>query len=94
VTVDAQLDLDLEARQRNGCRFWVFEELRRAWPGWRTAPEIGRASLDRHGRMYSDSSITARIRDLRKQAHGGHTVEVRRRPGRRSCEYRLGGNHA
>ena len=37
----------------------------------------------------SDSSATARIRDLRKVQYGGHVVRIRRRNGARAFEYRL-----
>ena len=38
---------------------------------------------------YSDSCITARIRDLRKDMYGGHTVNCRKREGSRAHEYKL-----
>jgi hypothetical protein len=37
----------------------------------------------------SDSSCTARIRDLRKPQYGSHTIEKRRREGSNAFEYRL-----
>jgi hypothetical protein len=37
----------------------------------------------------SDSSVTARLRDLRKDQFGGHTIELRKRAGSRAYEYRL-----
>jgi hypothetical protein len=37
----------------------------------------------------SDSSVTARLRDLRKVEFGGHTIELRKRAGSRAYEYRL-----
>jgi hypothetical protein len=37
----------------------------------------------------SDSSVTARLRDLRKDQFGGHTIELRKRSGSRAYEYRL-----
>jgi hypothetical protein len=43
---------------------------------------------DHHLRV-SDSSITARLRDLRKDRFGRHTVELRKREGSRAFEYRL-----
>ncbi len=38
---------------------------------------------------YSDASITARCRDLRKPEFGGFTVNQRRRAGSRAHEYQL-----
>lgn len=37
----------------------------------------------------SDSSVTARLRDLRKAQFGGHRIELRKRAGSRAYEYRL-----
>lgn len=41
------------------------------------------------GELYSDSCISARIRDLRKPEFGGHTVNARKRSGSRAWEYQL-----
>lgn len=38
----------------------------------------------------SDSSCTARIRDLKKSKYGGHTITKRIREGSRAYEYRIG----
>lgn len=58
--------------------------------GWWTPAEIVRTLHQRHGEWHSDSSITARLRDLRKERFGGHTVEKRIREGCKSYEYHLG----
>lgn len=39
-----------------------------------------------HGAHFSESTISARIRDLRKPQHGGHTIKRRTRHGQ-TCEY-------
>jgi hypothetical protein len=39
----------------------------------------------------SDSSITARLRDLRKDKYGKHVIALRRREGSQAYEYRLAG---
>jgi hypothetical protein len=41
------------------------------------------------GIRVSDSTITARIRDLRKCEYGSHTISIRRRSGTRAYEYKL-----
>ena len=41
------------------------------------------------GIMASESSITARLRDLRKPQYGAHNIEKRRREGSTAFEYRL-----
>ena len=42
------------------------------------------------GRFFSETCISARIRDLRKDKHGGHTVDRRKRAGTRNLyEYKL-----
>jgi hypothetical protein len=42
-----------------------------------------------HGVRISDSSVTARIRDIRKPQYGGQQVELRKRENSRAYEYRL-----
>lgn len=37
----------------------------------------------------SDSTVTARLRDLRKDQFGKHKIELRKREGSRAYEYRL-----
>lgn len=42
------------------------------------------------GRFFSETCISARIRDLRKDKHGAHTVDRRKRAGTRNLyEYKL-----
>ena len=56
--------------------WWMPHELCANIKGW-------------HGLMVSDSSITARLRDLRKPSYGAHVIEKRIREGSRAYEYRL-----
>ena len=56
---------------------------------WIMPWEICDAILHEHHIRVSDSSITARLRDLRKDKFGKHTIELRRREGSRAYEYRL-----
>jgi hypothetical protein len=42
-----------------------------------------------YNNLMSDSSCTARIRDLRKLRYGSHVIEKRIRTGSRAYEYRL-----
>ena len=58
--------------------------------GWFTSPELQHYVKHVTGRLYSDSTITARIRDLRKPQYGGHVIDARKRKSSRSYEYRLG----
>ncbi len=51
--------------------------------GWRTLAEI-REALE-----YSDASISAQLRHLRKARFGSYQVEKRRRDGGGSWEYRV-----
>ncbi len=57
---------------------------------WLTVPELaGRVQL-RTGKLISETGLSARIRDLRKEKHGGHTVDKRQRGGRGNLwEFRL-----
>ena len=54
---------------------------------WRTLAQIGVGTWG-YGASDTEAAISARLRDLRKQAHGGHTVE-RRRDGIGLYAYRL-----
>jgi hypothetical protein len=57
---------------------------------WWTPAELIRAILNRENVLISDSSCTARLRDLRKARYGTHKIEKRRREGSKAYEYRLG----
>jgi hypothetical protein len=57
---------------------------------WWTPYQLQRAIEALYGEWHSDASITARIRDGRKQAYGGHVIEKRMRVGTKSYEYRMG----
>jgi hypothetical protein len=65
----------------------VFDILNGAqwWMPWELCAEIKK----RHNVMVSDSSITARIRDLRKERFGSHVIERRKRQDSTAYEYRL-----
>jgi hypothetical protein len=56
---------------------------------WRTPWELCDIILRDKKLKISDSSCTARIRDLKKAKFGGHSVEKRIRSGSRAYEYRL-----
>ena len=56
---------------------------------WFTPYEIIQELLAEYGELYSDASITARLRDLRKIAYGNHTVNKQPRSGSRAFEYQL-----
>lgn len=69
----------------------VYEALRRAWPAWRTVPELARELREAFPREgLTETGTSARVRDLRKPEHGAHRVKARQRPGTRGVwEYRL-----
>lgn len=56
---------------------------------WRMPWELCNAIKRQTGTLISDSSSSARLRDLRKPKYGGHVVEKRIRYGSRAYEYRL-----
>ena len=58
---------------------------------WMTLSEIQQQVVDEWGNYYSLTTISARIRDLRKDKFGGNTVERRRRgdPSSGLFEYKL-----
>ena len=55
------------------------------WTPWQLQEEIWRT----RGVRISESGASARLRDLRKAEYGAHKVDVRRRNGSKSFEYRL-----
>ena len=57
--------------------------------GWFMPHELIAALKMSPGILISDSSCTARLRDLRKPQFGSHTIEKRIRDGSRAYEYRL-----
>lgn len=65
-------------RQHEHIREWML-----AHGGWRTLAEI------REALGYSDSSISAQLRHLRKPRFGCYRVEKRRRNGKGTWEYRV-----
>ena len=69
---------------------YVYQILRQK-RGWLT-PYVICATLQLcRNTLVSDSSVTARLRDLRKSRYGGHSIVKRRKEGSRSFEYRLEG---
>ena len=59
---------------------------RGAWvTPWEICDEIYRT----RGIRVSDSTSSARIRDLRKAEYGGHRIAIRRRQGTKSYEYKM-----
>lgn len=56
---------------------------------WVTPAEIQKEIFRRTGEFHSDSSITARIRDARKDCYGGHVIEKRQRENSKAYEYKL-----
>ena len=67
----------------------VLRYLRIRKSGWWEPCELVAKVLTETGTMVSDSSITARLRDLRKPRYGAHIIEKRKREGSRAYEYRL-----
>jgi hypothetical protein len=66
----------------------VYDILRRSgdwWMPW----ELCNAIQNRYDLKISDSSCTARLRDLRKPRFGSHVIEKRRREGSTAYEYRM-----
>lgn len=56
--------------------------------GWLTAEEIAR-KVERLGIRCPVTSASAQVRNLRKEAGGGHAIAWRYREGTRMAEYRL-----
>jgi hypothetical protein len=56
---------------------------------WWTPWELCDAIHCNLGIRVSDSSSSARIRDLRKAQYGAHIIRIRKRSGSRAYEYRM-----
>ena len=82
-----ELPFDKQGPTTGTLNAWVLELLGNYgwWTPWELWPEIQRL----HGVLISDSSCTARLRDLRKPRYGSHVIEKRIREGSRAYEYRL-----
>ena len=82
-----QLTLPLDGvsdtqRVRNALRQYLSEGT------WWTLYELQERVLVETGIRCSDSSISARVRDLRKTKHGGYNIPLRKRTPR-VMEYRI-----
>jgi hypothetical protein len=64
----------------------LSDDPNRYWTPWELCDRI----LFVYKVKISDSSVTARTRDLRKAEYGSHVIEKRIREGSRAYEYRLG----
>lgn len=88
-TVNDFFDEDDRAQQRRSV-FWSMV----GWDNkvrvgkWMTLKDIQRAILKSEGKHYELTSISARVRDLRKKQYGGHNVP-RNYIGNRVFGYRL-----
>ena len=60
-------------------------ETGRWWTPFELCEEIWRT----RGVRVSDSTVCARLRELRKSPYGSHTVSLRKRRGSRAFEYHL-----
>lgn len=75
-----------EVMQLSGGRYRVYQIMKDG--RWRTLWDIQRSVATRYGAFYSETTISARLRDLRKAKHGGHQVHHRHLPDE-PFEYRL-----
>lgn len=62
----------------SGGRYRVYKVMKDGQ--WRTLWQIQKAVKDQFNTYYSETTISARLRDLRKARHGGHTVNHRHKP--------------
>ena len=58
---------------------------------WVTPYEVQREIERKTGERHADSTVTARMRDLRKLKFGGYIIERRRRENTDSQEYKITG---
>lgn len=77
-TFDSLLDGERLTKQLGTVRTLMMDQV------WRTLPEISRLT------RFPEASISARLRDLRKEKFGSYRVERRRKEGARVIwEYRV-----
>lgn len=57
----------------------VREYLLAIFPKWKTLAEISEALAQLYNRKFPEASVSARLRDLRKEKFGGYKVEKKRR---------------
>lgn len=79
-------------KRMNGQLQATLEEMKAADANgrWMTVPELVARVQLQTGKLISETGLSARIRDLRKEKHGGHTVDRRQRGGKGSLwEFRL-----
>lgn len=85
--VQLELPLAQQAPTTGTLNAWVLSLL--ATGRWYAPWELCREIQLRHLTLVSDSSVTARIRDLRKSRYGSHVIEKRIRANSRAYEYHL-----
>lgn len=56
---------------------------------WITPYQLQAMVEARTGTWHSDASISARLRELRREEYGHHVIARRKREGTRSYEYRI-----
>lgn len=80
-------DTELDPTALNG----EVLSLLREHHAWHTPYTLRQRIEELTGRWVSDSTITARLRDLRKLRYGAHQIITERLPNSHTCRYRLVG---
>jgi DNA-binding PadR family transcriptional regulator len=80
-------DTELDPTALNG----EVLSLLREHHAWHTPYTLRQRIEELTGRWVSDSTITARLRDLRKLRYGAHQIITERLPHSHTCRYRLVG---
>lgn len=78
------MDKDRLIHQRDAV-LWALQEL----DTWATVKEIQSKIVFATGILHPETSLSANIRNLRKEEHGHHYIPGRYREGTRIAEYRL-----
>lgn len=85
-----QLELCLDARKPSSLVGIVRQVM--AEHEWLTLYQMQKLVERKCGEWHSDATISARVRDLRKERYGGYMVQRRKKEGTGSFEYRLMGS--
>lgn len=66
---------------------WVYDVMEGG--GWWMLHEIRDRIVHDGGPFYAETTISAKLRDLRKAEYGGFVIDIRPRPGANGFQYRM-----
>ena len=88
--MELQTSIDFEIAEESVTSQVEMVRLLLSRGGWLSPFEVQEEIWRTRGIRVSESGISARIRDCRKEEYGSHNVLIRRRAGTKFYEYRIG----